>query len=115
MGVSQQELGEAIEITFQQVQKYEGGSNRISASGLFELSQALRVSISYFFQGLDVSVPAAPGFAEDSQEAYVAAPIPSSGGRELNGHFARIESPDTRKLILDLVEKLAKGEQSSGS
>jgi transcriptional regulator with XRE-family HTH domain len=115
LGLSQQELGEAIEITFQQVQKYERGSNRISASGLFELSQVLKVGISYFFQGLDVSVSVAPGFADASQEAYAADPIAPSGGWELNGHFARIRSPDTRKLIVDIVEKLADGEGSTDS
>src|SRR3954451_2836690 len=69
LGLSQEKLGEAIELTFQQVQKYERGANRIGASRLYELSQVLDVPVSFFFDGTDpVRAPAISGFAEFSVE-----------------------------------------------
>src|SRR5580700_2726186 len=72
LGLSQEKLGEAIGLTFQQVQKYERGANRIGASRLYELSRVLDVPVSFFFDDVDpVRAPAIPGgFAEPPPEAF---------------------------------------------
>src|SRR5262249_48391300 len=77
LGLSQEKLGEAIGLTFQQVQKYERGANRIGASRLHDLSQVLDVPVSFFFDNTDpVRAPAIPaGFAEPVAEAFAADPL----------------------------------------
>src|ERR1043166_2099115 len=71
LGLSQEKLGEAIGLTFQQVQKYERGANRIGASRLHELSRVLDVPVSFFFDDTDpVRAPAMGGFAEPSAEDF---------------------------------------------
>lgn len=70
LDVTQQELAEAVEVKFQQIQKYETGQNRVSASRLWEISVALRVSPAYFFEGMDVggmTEPAGPASKEEAQ------------------------------------------------
>src|ERR671926_593637 len=74
--LSQEKLGEAIGLTFQQVQKYERGANRIGASRLHELSRVLDVPISFFFDDTDpVRAPAIGGFAEPPAEAFESDPL----------------------------------------
>jgi transcriptional regulator with XRE-family HTH domain len=77
LGMSQEKLGEAIGLTFQQIQKYERGSNRVGASRLLELSRVLDVPVPFFFDDVDpVRAPAIPGgFAEPPAEAYEADPL----------------------------------------
>src|SRR5712671_2327965 len=84
LGLSQEKLGGAIGLTFQQVQKYERGANRIGASRLHDLSQVLDVPVSFFFDDTDpVRVPAIPaGFAEPAAEAFDADPL--AGARRSN-------------------------------
>src|SRR4051812_22598548 len=76
LGLSQEKLGEAIGFSFQQVQKYERGVNRIAASRLFELSQVLDVPVSFFFDDTDpLRAPVMGGFAEPPTEAFEADPL----------------------------------------
>src|SRR6476469_11228976 len=76
LGISQDKLGEAIGLTFQQVQKYERGANRIGASRLYELSRVLDVPVSFFFDDTDpVRAPAMGGFAEPPTEAFESDPL----------------------------------------
>src|SRR5919205_4612142 len=77
LGLSQEKLGQAIGLTFQQVQKYERGANRIGASRLHELSRVLDVPVSFFFDDMDpVRAPAIPGgFAEPPAAAFDADPL----------------------------------------
>src|SRR3954464_14114401 len=76
LGLSQGELGEAIGVTFQQVQKYERGANRIGASRLHELSRILDVPVTFFFDNTDpVRAPATGGFAEPAVEAFESDPL----------------------------------------
>src|ERR687894_1039497 len=76
LGLSQEKLGEAIGLTFQQVQKYERGANRIGASRLYELSRALDVPVSFFFGDTDpVRAPAMGGFAELPAEDFESDPL----------------------------------------
>lgn len=110
-GYSQEKLAEEMGITFQQVQKYERGLNRVSASRLWELSKILGVSVSFFFEGIDTpncpSLTGAPmGFCEEQ-----ASPQDNILDRkdviELVRHYLQISDPKVAKNILDLVKSLA--------
>ena len=104
LGMSQEKLGEQLGITFQQVQKYEKGANRIGASRLQTISQVLEVPIGYFF-------PAEPavagGMGESAQSDYVSDFMMSSEGIELNRAFAQIKDPKLRRKVIDLVRTMA--------
>jgi transcriptional regulator with XRE-family HTH domain len=108
LGMSQEKLGEHLGLTFQQIQKYEKGVNRIGASRLFDLSRVLGVPISFFYeeapgQGKVMQ----PGFAEQPEESYVVEFLSSRDGLELNKAFVRITDPAVRRSIVDLVRSLA--------
>jgi transcriptional regulator with XRE-family HTH domain len=112
VGMSQEKLGEALGLTFQQVQKYEKGANRISASRLQQISESLGIPLSYFFKGAPVSdAAAASGFAEGgSEESYASDFVMTAEGLSLNRAFARIADAKVRKKIVDLVVALSEGE-----
>ncbi|MBM3563983.1 MAG: helix-turn-helix transcriptional regulator [Alphaproteobacteria bacterium] len=109
MKMSQEKLGDALGITFQQVQKYEKGANRIGASRLQQISKTLKVSPSFFFEGAPAGGASAPsaGFAEESSSQYVVDFLSTAEGLHLNRAFARIRDPKVRKRVLDLVTTLA--------
>lgn len=114
MKMSQEKLGEALGLTFQQVQKYEKGLNRIGASRLQQISKSLNVPPSFFFEGAPASGPTpAGGFAEESSSQYVVDFLSTAEGLHLNRAFARIRDPKVRKGILNLVATLA--DQQDGS
>jgi transcriptional regulator with XRE-family HTH domain len=102
LGMSQEKLGEALGLTFQQVQKYEKGMNRISASRLQHMSQILQVPVPFFFEG-------APGTAArlDESPSYVNEFLATSDGLVLAKAFTRIGDPKLRRLIVRLVEDCA--------
>lgn len=104
LGMSQDKLGEALGLTFQQVQKYEKGANRIGASRLWDISKTLGVPVSFFFEGLNQS--AVEGFAEDG-EGWTGEFVASAEGMQLCRFFTAIEQPQVRKRLLDLVKSLA--------
>ena len=106
VGMSQSKLGEALNITFQQIQKYENGANRIGASRLQGLARALGVMPAYFFEGAPTDALQAAGFAEPAPNAYIADFLPTSEGWRLGRAFAQIRDPKVRKRILDLVTSL---------
>jgi transcriptional regulator with XRE-family HTH domain len=114
IGMSQEKLGEALGLTFQQIQKYEKGANRISASRLQQISDALNTPLSYFFKGAPTSDGTVPGgFAEaGTEESQVNNFVMTSEGLNLNRAFARISDPKVRKRIVDLVTALADGESA---
>lgn len=110
VGISQEKLGERLGLTFQQVQKYEKGINRIGASRLFELSRVLGVPIQFFYDDAPLGSHAAaatPGFAERAPDSHVFEFLSSREGLELNRAFSRITDPKVRKSVLDLVRSLA--------
>lgn len=109
LGMSQEKLGEHLGLTFQQVQKYEKGINRIGASRLFDLSQVLAVPVQFFYEELPAASPAvgAAGFAERPAESYAVEFLGSREGLELNKAFARISDPRVRRSIVELVRALA--------
>src|SRR5271163_504836 len=98
LGLSQEKLGEAIGLTFQQVQKYERGANRIGASRLMELSGVLDVPVSFFFDETDpVRAPAIPvGFEETPQEGFESDPMRKRETLELIGAYYEIGNPSVR-------------------
>ena len=111
LGMSQEKLGEKLGLTFQQVQKYEKGVNRIGASRLFDLAQVLGVPIQFFYEearSASDGASIAPGFGEASTtETYVVDFLSSRDGLELNKAFVRITNPRVRRSIVDLVRALA--------
>ena len=110
VGLSQEKLGAALGITFQQIQKYEKGANRISASRLQELARILQVPPSFFFDGAPPGQAPIGGFAEPEGNSYVIDFLATSEGVELNRAFALIRDPEVRRRILDLVTSLAHDE-----
>jgi transcriptional regulator with XRE-family HTH domain len=116
LGMSQEKLGERLGLTFQQVQKYEKGVNRIGASRLFELSKVLGVSVGFFYDeapeitGAHSQIPVEIGFAEMPNENYTSDFLSSREGLELNKAFARISDAKVRRTIVDLVRSLANEE-----
>ena len=109
VGMSQGKLGEALDVTFQQVQKYEKGSNRIGASRLQQLARVLEVPPAYFFEGAPNYEHQVSGFAEPEGHSYVVDFLSTNEGLQLNRAFAAIKDPKVRKKILDLVLSLASG------
>lgn len=109
IGMSQEKLGELLGLTFQQVQKYEKGANRIGASRLFQISQILGVPVQFFFDDLpaELESSSATGFSEDDPAEFVMSFVSSSEGLMLNRSFTRIKDPTVRKRILALVKSLA--------
>ncbi|KPH80848.1 helix-turn-helix domain-containing protein [Bosea vaviloviae] len=112
-GVSQEKLGDALGLTFQQVQKYEKGSNRISASRLQQIAKMLDVPVSFFFDGAPTGDMPTGGFSDAASSAYVSDFMSSSEGVQLTKAFVRIKSPKVRRRIVDLVESLA--EEDTGN
>ena len=100
MGVSQERLAEALGITFQQVQKYERGANRVSASKLWEIAGALRTPVAYFYDGLGDQDSAAQ---RDAAQDFML----STEGIELMASFPRIAEASIRRKIVELVRVVA--------
>jgi len=109
LGLSQEKLGEAISLTFQQIQKYERGANRIGASRLLELSRVLDVPISFFYDETDpVRAPAIPtGFEESPQEGFDSDPLHKRETVELVGAYYDIGDIAVRRRLFDLAKALA--------
>lgn len=109
LGMSQEKLGEHLGLTFQQIQKYEKGINRIGASRLFDLSQVLGVPVQYFYEELPAGVAesGAAGFGERPSENYTVEFLGSREGLELNKAFARIGDLRIRRAIVELIRSLA--------
>ena len=109
LGMSQEKLGEHLGITFQQIQKYEKGTNRVGASRLQAIASILEVPVSFFFEDAPGS-SAQEGLAEASQTTYVVDFLSSTEGLQLNRSFVRIGDPKVRRKIIDLVKALADDE-----
>jgi len=107
--MSQTELAEKIGLTFQQVQKYETGANRVSASKLYQISQTLRVPVTYFFTGYSDSEEPTDEATLDSERA-VGAFLQTDEGIQLAEAFPRISGMKKRRKLLDLVRSLADDE-----
>src|ERR1700722_109477 len=99
VGLSQSKLGEALEVTFQQIQKYEKGANRIGASRLQQLARVLEVAPAYFFEGAPLGDGQTGGRVESDSEGYVVDFLSTTEGLQLNRAFAAIRDSKVRKRI----------------
>ncbi|MDH3335661.1 MAG: helix-turn-helix domain-containing protein [Rhodospirillaceae bacterium] len=113
--ISQSDIGKKLGVTFQQIQKYENGSNRVGASNLFRLADALEVPVSYFFE--DLPKGQAAGFAEDRQDKFsnkdkdVFDPMNEPESIKLVHNYFRIDSPEVRQQVFRLVKSIADDEE----
>jgi transcriptional regulator with XRE-family HTH domain len=117
LGMSQEKLGEKLGLTFQQIQKYEKGINRIGASRLFDLAHVLGVPVQFFYEeapaGSDQEALA--GYAERPAENAIVEFLRSRDGLELNKAFVRIADVKARRAIVELVRSLAQDETNDNA
>jgi transcriptional regulator with XRE-family HTH domain len=102
LGMSQTTLAEGLGVTFQQVQKYERGTNRIGASRLQQIAHVLQVPVSFFFEGLPL-----PSDASSEEGTLIDDFLATSDGLSLTKYFMRIKDPKLRRCIVHLVEQIA--------
>jgi transcriptional regulator with XRE-family HTH domain len=103
LGVTQEKLGHMLGLTFQQVQKYERASNRVSASKLWEVARALDTSVTYFYDGLEAAAPGEASSAHCEANAFLL----TSEGQELAGLFPQINERRARRKVLELIRVMA--------
>ena len=113
IGMSQERLGELLGLTFQQVQKYEKGVNRIGAGRLFDVARILGVPIDYFYESVAGQL-GGRGFSENESSPPVMEFVSSGEGLQLSLAFMRIKDPKVRKRVLDLVKSLAEEKEDDG-
>ena len=115
LGLSQERLADAIKLTFQQVQKYERGSNRVSASKLYEIAKTLQVPVSYFFDGLADPVTDEGDTVGEAANRVITDFLNTPEGLELAAMFPKVGKGRVRRQILDLVRAMAddEGQQKS--
>ncbi|MBL8549812.1 MAG: helix-turn-helix transcriptional regulator [Hyphomonadaceae bacterium] len=109
VNMSQERLAELLGVTFQQVQKYEKGVNRIAASRLFDIASSLDVPVAHFFEGINPG-RGARGLAEDPAESFLYETISTPEGLQLVSMFASIKNQKVRRRVLDLVRALTEEE-----
>ena len=114
LGMSQERLGDALGLTFQQVQKYERGVNRVGASRLFDLSRILDVPINFFYENMvdpassgDTAARSATGFAEQQDGFGTDETLSERETLELVRAYYRITDPNIRKKMFDLMKSMA--------
>jgi transcriptional regulator with XRE-family HTH domain len=113
LGMSQEKLGEGLGLTFQQIQKYEKGTNRIGASRIHQISEILQVPVSFLFEGSPGSSAAAKGFGDAPSPTYVADFLATSEGLALIRAFTRIPDIKLRRAIVDMVELIGGGREEA--
>lgn len=108
-GISQDDLASSVHLTFQQVQKYEKATNRISASKLYDFAKFLGIDIKYFFEGIDdYAIPKTDiNYASDVDKAQFAPNIKPKDIENLIECYKKIQNPDVRKNILALLKSLS--------
>lgn len=114
VSMSQEKLGDSLGITFQQIQKYEKGTNRVGASRLQAIASILSVPVSFFFEGgpgVEGNEPG--GFAEDSDQNSILAFGSSAEGLQLARAFLKIRDPKLRRRVIDLVKAMADGDDTA--
>ena len=120
IGMSQDQLGRASNITFQQIQKYERGTNRIAASRLFHLAKLLETDVAWFFDGLSGVKNIAGtviGFSDNGQTSLESAPqtnnhaLQQKETLELVHHYYRITDANQRRKVLELIKSMAEGKE----
>lgn len=117
-GMSQDKLGERLGLTFQQVQKYEKGVNRIGASRLFDISRILEVSVQFFYDDFGDGESGMIGLAETTEgygdeRADFLATLSTPDGMQLCRSFAKIDDPNVRRRVIDLVRALSEDDAAA--
>ena len=107
LGMSQEKLGDALDLTFQQVQKYEKGTNRIGASRLQHISHILQVPVSFFFEGAPNVTGHLKSTGDAPSPAYVFEFLATTDGLALTKAFMRLKDAKLRRRIVDLVKEIA--------
>jgi transcriptional regulator with XRE-family HTH domain len=115
LGMSKTEVGEALDISYQQVQKYENGTNRIGAGGLQQLANLLGVTPGYFFEDVSPITGRICDSTQDKRQSQVADPLITSEGLQLSRAFAAVRDAKVRKRILNLIVSLARSENNPGA
>ncbi len=115
LGMSQSKLGAVLGVTFQQIQKYEKGVNRISASRLKQAASVFDVDVDWFYEGVPAEGGAKTGFAEGVTRPLDVQFLSTTEGFKLNRAFTRIRDPKIRRKIIDLVESLAPPDEVDAS
>ncbi len=107
LGMSQDKLGKALRLTFQQIQKYERGANRIGSSRLYQLSQILDVPVSFFFDDMPAEVTGkATGMAEEGKQSFEVGQLSRRETLELVRAYYKIKDPSVRKKLFEMVKAL---------
>jgi transcriptional regulator with XRE-family HTH domain len=112
LGMTQEKLGNGLGLTFQQVQKYENGKNRIGASRLQHISHILQIPVPFFFEGAPLLPGQPEGIVEAPSPAYVFDFLATTDGLALTKAFMRIKEPSLRRRVVQLVEEIAGDELS---
>jgi transcriptional regulator with XRE-family HTH domain len=108
--LSQEKLADLVGVTFQQIQKYENGVNRIAASRLWEMAKALGVPVQYFYEGLSVE---RPGVAEEAAPDLVYDMMATPEGQRLLQIFGTIKNPRLRRRVVELVRVMAEDDDAA--
>lgn len=116
LGLSQEKLGDAVGLTFQQIQKYEKGANRIGASRLYQFSEVLDVDVSYFFDEMPADIRTRrgaynAGLQDQDQESLQPNPMARRETLELVRYYYRITDPAVRRNVFELAKTLARAEK----
>jgi transcriptional regulator with XRE-family HTH domain len=112
LGMSQEKLGEALGLTFQQVQKYEKGTNRVGASRIQQIAEILQIPVSFLFEGGPRGTVNADGTIEGPSPSFVSDFLATSEGLALTRAFTRINDAKLRRSIVELVEQIASHESA---
>ena len=116
LGLSQEKLGNAVGLTFQQIQKYERGANRVGASRLYQFSNVLDVPVSFFYDDMASEVKSnQPGLSEGEREPFDQEFFGRRETLELIRAYYGISSPAIRKRIYELTKSVAKMDDPAGS
>jgi transcriptional regulator with XRE-family HTH domain len=102
IGMSQEKLGDMLGLTFQQVQKYEKGMNRVGAGRLLDIGTILQVPVTYFYEGLSID-----RFKVSSEDKATSLLLATTEGQRLIKAFSMIESPQLRRKLVDLIEVMS--------
>ena len=117
LSMSQEKLGDQMGLTFQQIQKYEKGTNRIGASRLYNIAQILEVPVQFFFDDAPLAAgqsEGVSGMSEPKMENFLYEFISTRDGLELIRAFVSIRDPKVRKRVVDLVRTLSNEDEASG-
>jgi transcriptional regulator with XRE-family HTH domain len=113
--MSQEKLGEALGLTFQQIQKYEKGTNRIGASRIQQIADILQVPVAFLFEGASGAAAHAKGFSESPSPAYVSDVLATSEGLAMVRAFGRINDVKLRRKIVEMIEQILANDSTDKS